>query len=399
MDHREAPSTHRARSLSSGRPSAGPGGCRPFPPKSDVSDFGAIDSEHGQARVRWRGGAPFPLPLLDASLRAMKASQADTLEKPRVPNPAALKRRLVADARAEGFELVGVTTPDAIPEAAPRLAQFLAEGQHGTMDWLEAKADRRASPRALWPEAQAVIMLGLNYGPDTDPLATLAQTDRATVSVYARHRDYHDLIKGKLKRIAGRFAVYAKSDVKVFVDTAPLMEKPLAEAAGLGWQGKHTNLVSRDYGSWLFLGAILTEVALPHGRARNRPLRHLPRLPRHLPDKRLSGALPARCPPLHLLSHHRAGRADPARIPPCHRQPHLWLRRLPGRLPVEQVRAGDPRGETQSPRRPCRSASGRPRRARRCRIPRPIRRLADQAHRPRPLPAQHLDRHRQFRLG
>ncbi len=131
------------------------------------------------------------------------------------------------------------------------------------MDWLEAKAARRESPRALWPEVGAVVMLGLNYGPDSDPLATLAKRERATVSVYARHRDYHDLIKGKLKRVAGRFAAYAQSDVKVFVDTAPLMEKPLAAAAGLGWQGKHTNLVSREFGSWLFLGAILTAAALP----------------------------------------------------------------------------------------------------------------------------------------
>ena len=197
----------------------------------------------------------------------MKATQAETRAKPRAPprapDPAALKRRLVEDARAEGFDLIGVTRPDAIPEAAPRLRKFLAEGQHGTMAWLEEKAAHRESPRALWPEAQAVVMLGLNYGPDADPLATLAKRDHATVSVYARHRDYHDLIKGKLKRIAGRFAAYARSDVKVFVDTAPLMEKPLAAAAGIGWQGKHTNLVSRTYGSWLFLGAILTEVALP----------------------------------------------------------------------------------------------------------------------------------------
>ena len=193
----------------------------------------------------------------------MKANPADTMEKPRAPDAAALKRRLIEDARAEGFDLVGVTRPDAIPEAAPRLRQFLADGWHGTMDWLEAKAERRASPRALWPEVGAVVMFGLNYGPDSDPLATLTERERATVSVYARHRDYHDLIKGKLKRIAGRFAVYAKSDVKVFVDTAPLMEKPLAAAAGLGWQGKHTNLVSREFGSWLFLGAILTEVPLP----------------------------------------------------------------------------------------------------------------------------------------
>ncbi len=207
--------------------------------------------------------APFHRPFLDASLRAMKASQADTLEKPRPTDPVALKRRLVADARAEGFDLIGVTRPDAIPEAAPRLKQFIAEGLHGTMGWLEEKAERRESPRALWPEVGAVVMLALNYGPDSDPLATLAARDRATISVYARHRDYHDLIKGRLKRIAGKFAGYANSDVKVFVDTAPLMEKPLAAAAGLGWQGKHTNLVSRTFGSWLFLGAILTEVPLP----------------------------------------------------------------------------------------------------------------------------------------
>ncbi len=199
----------------------------------------------------------------------MKASHADTQGTPRSrpPDPAALKRRLVADARAEGFALVGITRPDAIPEAAPRLQQFIAEGLHGTMDWLEAKADRRESPRALWPEVGAVVMLGLNYGPDTDPLGTLSLRERATISVYARHRDYHDLIKGKLKRVAGRFASLSRSDVKVFVDTAPLMEKPLAAAAGLGWQGKHTNLVSREFGSWLFLGAILTEVALPADEA------------------------------------------------------------------------------------------------------------------------------------
>jgi len=130
------------------------------------------------------------------------------------------------------------------------------------MDWLATTAARRGSPATLWPEAGAVVMLGLNYGPDRDPLASLALKDRATISVYARNRDYHGLIKGRLKAIAGRFAAKTGSAVKVFVDTAPLMEKPLAEAAGIGWQGKHTNLVSRDFGSWLFLGAILTEVPL-----------------------------------------------------------------------------------------------------------------------------------------
>jgi epoxyqueuosine reductase len=131
------------------------------------------------------------------------------------------------------------------------------------MAWLATTAKRRGQPRALWSEVGAVVMLGLNYGPSGDPLASLSARDCGTISVYARHRDYHDLIKGKLKRIAQRFAARTGSQVKVFVDTAPLMEKPLAAAAGLGWQGKHTNLVSRDFGSWLFLGAILTEIALP----------------------------------------------------------------------------------------------------------------------------------------
>jgi epoxyqueuosine reductase len=155
-----------------------------------------------------------------------------------------------------------VTTPDAAPETAPRLAEFLAAGHHGTMTWLATTAARRESVRALWPAARAVVMLGLNYGPAGDPLKSLALKDRGTISVYARNRDYHDLIKGKLKRLAGRFAARTGSAVKVFVDTAPLMEKPLAAAAGVGWQGKHTNLVSREFGSWLFLGAILTEETL-----------------------------------------------------------------------------------------------------------------------------------------
>ena len=131
------------------------------------------------------------------------------------------------------------------------------------MTWLETEGDRRGHATKLWPGAGAVVMVGMNYGPDRDPLAALAQKDRAAVSVYAANRDYHDLIKGKLKVLAGRFKAKTASEVKVFVDTAPLMEKPYAEAAGLGWQGKHTNLVSRDFGSWLFLGAILTEMPLP----------------------------------------------------------------------------------------------------------------------------------------
>jgi len=155
-----------------------------------------------------------------------------------------------------------VTTPDAIPGAAGRLKEAIAAGHHGTMGWLAGNAERRGSPKTLWPEVRSIIMLGMNYGPDADPLATLADRQAGTISVYARNRDYHDLIKGALKRIAQQFAARAGADVKVFVDTAPVMEKPLAEAAGLGWQGKHTNLVSREHGSWLLLGAIFTDAEL-----------------------------------------------------------------------------------------------------------------------------------------
>jgi epoxyqueuosine reductase len=126
------------------------------------------------------------------------------------------------------------------------------------MDWMAETADRRADPRVLWPEVRSIVMLAVNYGPDDDPLATLARPDAGNISVYARHRDYHDVIKGRLKTLAGWVVARAGGDVKVFVDTAPVMEKPLAMAAGLGWQGKHTNLVSRDFGSWLFLGSIFT---------------------------------------------------------------------------------------------------------------------------------------------
>lgn len=162
---------------------------------------------------------------------------------------------------------MGIAAPGAIPHAGPRLRQWIAEGAHGDMDWMPETADRRAAPGSLWPEVGAVLMLGLNYGPDSDPRLSLAQREAGTISVYARGDDYHELIKGKLKRICSRFVPRAGGQenvqVKVFVDTAPLMEKPLAQAAGLGWQGKHTNLVSREKGSWLLLGAIATSLALP----------------------------------------------------------------------------------------------------------------------------------------
>ena len=174
------------------------------------------------------------------------------------------------------------------------------------MAWLARDPERRQSPRSLWPEAQSVIVLGMNYGPDEDPLASLARRDRATISVYARHRDYHDLIKGRLKQLAGRLHRDLGAAVKVFVDTAPVLEKPLAQQAAIGWQGKHSNLVSRTFGSWLFLGEIFCDLRARAGPARGRSLRLLPGLPRRLPDRRLPGALPARCAALHLVPDDRA---------------------------------------------------------------------------------------------
>ena len=185
--------------------------------------------------------------------------------------------------------------------------------------------------------------------------------------------------------------------MKVFVDTAAVMEKPLAEQAGLGWQGKHTNLVSREYGSWLFLGAIFTTLELPPDAARGRPLRQLPRLPRRLPDRGVSRALPARCAALHLLPHHRAQGTDPARAAPADGQPHLRLRRLPRGLPLEQVCAGRPRGEARRARDAAGAAAGRAGAARRRGVPRAVREVAGQAHRPRPLRPQRADRDRQLR--
>jgi epoxyqueuosine reductase len=171
----------------------------------------------------------------------------------------------VRAAHDAGFDVVGVARPDSIPQAARRLAQFLAEGAHGDMGWMASTAARRGHPRALWPQVRSVIMLGLNYGGahTDDPLAILKRRDRGAISVYAQGSDYHDVIKPRLKALARWLTTQAGGDVKVFVDTAAVMEKPLAEAAGIGWQGKHTNLVSRQLGSWLFLGAIFTTLELP----------------------------------------------------------------------------------------------------------------------------------------
>jgi epoxyqueuosine reductase len=177
--------------------------------------------------------------------------------------PSNASKALIRDeAMALGFEACGFARVDAPWPASGRLAEFVAAGRHGTMDWIERTAERRAHPRSMWAEARSAIVLGLNYGPDRDPLEALKQRSHGAISVYAHADDYHDLIKRRLKRLASALQARLGGEVKVFVDTAPLMEKPLAEAAGLGWQGKHTNLVSREFGSWLFLGAVLSTLVL-----------------------------------------------------------------------------------------------------------------------------------------
>ncbi|MGP2490728.1 tRNA epoxyqueuosine(34) reductase QueG [Mesorhizobium sp. PUT5] len=175
---------------------------------------------------------------------------------------AKLRALIDREAAAAGFDAVAVTRPDAIPQAPARLAEFVAAGFHGSMDWIAETLQRRADPSVLWPQVRSIIVLAMNYGPDEDPRPLLSRRDRGAVSVYARNRDYHEVMKGRLKEIAGKLASRAGGDVKVFVDTAPVMEKPLAAAAGIGWQGKHTNLVSRAHGSWLFLGSIFTTAEL-----------------------------------------------------------------------------------------------------------------------------------------
>jgi epoxyqueuosine reductase len=174
-----------------------------------------------------------------------------------------LEDRLEAVAREHGFAAFGIAHADAAPLTAARLDQWLAEGRHGDMIWMESRAEQRGSPKGLWPEVRSVIALGMSYAPALDPLALADHPDRGRISVYAQGGDYHDVVKRALKAVARWLVAEVKdAEVKVFVDTAPVMEKPLSAAAGLGWQGKHTNLVSRDHGSWLFLGAIYTTLEL-----------------------------------------------------------------------------------------------------------------------------------------
>ena len=174
-----------------------------------------------------------------------------------------MKARLIQQALAEGFDACRICAPDAIPQVPGRLSAFLEAGRHGQMRWMEERVAWRGDPQALWPEAKSVIVLGESYTPEHDPMAVIGQGDRGAISVYAQNRDYHDLVKKRLKRLARWLIAEAGGEVKVFVDTAPVAEKPLGQAAGLGWQGKHTNLVSRELGSWFFIGSIFTTLELP----------------------------------------------------------------------------------------------------------------------------------------
>ena len=177
-----------------------------------------------------------------------------------------LLKELRRRAEALHFDAFGVAPADRLQSAGARLTEFTALGRHGDKDWLEETAQRRTDPCLLMPSARCLVVVGMSYAPRTDPLEALKQPTNSAISVYAQGRDYHEVLKGRLKELAGLLARRANADVKVFVDTAPLMEKPLAALAGLGWQGKHTNLVSRRHGSWLFLGAILTDATLPLDR-------------------------------------------------------------------------------------------------------------------------------------
>ncbi len=179
-----------------------------------------------------------------------------------------MKEAIRTYALEAGFSAMGVCRPDAIPEAKERLARFVAEGRHGQMGWMAERMNWRGDPAALWPDARSVIMLAEAYTPDEDPMEIVGRRDRGAISVYARNRDYHDIVKKRLKAV-GRWLIEQApgTEIKVFVDTAPVMEKPLGQAAGLGWQGKHTNLLGRELGSWFFLGAIFTTLDLEPDKA------------------------------------------------------------------------------------------------------------------------------------
>ena len=173
-----------------------------------------------------------------------------------------LKQAIIDQARAEGFSLCRFTHLDSIPHVPDKLSDFIDAGYHGQMSWMAERQTWRANPRTLWPDAQTIIILGESYAPEHDPTDILKHPEKGAISVYAQNKDYHDLVKKRLKRLARWLIAHSGGEVKVFVDTAPISEKPLGQAAGLGWQGKHTNLVSRDLGNWFFIGSVFTTLSI-----------------------------------------------------------------------------------------------------------------------------------------
>ncbi len=310
-------------------------------------------------------------------------------------NPASLIRER---ALALGFHAVGFARAELGAAARERLAAFLAAGQHGSMGWMERRADERADPRALWPEARTVIALGLSYAPEGDPLAALARPDRGNVSVYARGRDYHDVVKGMLKQLAGFIAGRFGPDVKVFVDTAPVMEKPLAQAAGLGWQGKHTNLVSRAYGSWLLLGEVLTTLELAPDPAQTDHCGTCTRCIKACPTSAFP--VPYQLDATRCISYLTIEHDGP--IP--HALRPLMGNRIYGcddclaACPWNRfAQRGQRPSQAAGAARPPRPGAGRAGGAGRRRVPCPLQREPGQAHRARPLRAQRAHRDRQLR--
>ena len=298
--------------------------------------------------------------------------------KPRPARPAELRDAIRDEALRLGFDAVGFAPANLAPEARDerlhRLGEFLEAGWQGDMGWLGERTAERADPQTLWREARTVVSLAINYAPPNDPLEVLKHDERAAISVYAQGRDYHEVMKSKLKAL-GRFIwdTY-RHDLKVFVDTAPLMEKPAAQAVGHGWQGKHTNLVSRQFGSWLFLGEILLSVELPADQPETDHCGQCRACLDICPTNAFPAALSPRGAALHLLPHHRARRPDRSRAQAAAGQPHLRLRRLPGGLPVEQVRPGGARDRTDAAAGAQRTITRRACDARRRGLPQALRR-------------------------
>ena len=308
-----------------------------------------------------------------------------------------LKERIAQEANALGFQAVRFASADPPPGAGAALDIFLANGRHGDMAWLAANSERRKSPRAIWPDVKSIIVLGMSYGPERDPLEALAQRSRGAISVYAQGADYHDVIKSKLKALASRVQDVAQGEVKVFVDTAPVMEKPIAAKAGLGWQGKHTNLVSRDFGSWLFLGAIFTTAEIDpdapeedHCGACRRCLDVCPTNAFIAPYQ-----LDARACISYLTIEHKGHIAPEYREAMGNRifgcDDCLAVCPWNKFATVAREAKLSVRAESDNPPL-CRAAP-----ARRCGVPRAVSRHADQAHGARPVLAQRADRRRQFR--